>query len=126
MSDLELAKAKRLRIRYVLGFLYALILTNIAFAVVGSGVLSGWVLVILLNALAITQLWVQLRYFLHLGEDSKSKWSLLMFLFASLVVTIVVFGSLWIMKNLNYNMMNMSPEMDKKMMEDEQIKRETQ
>ena len=93
---------------YVTGFILAILLTNAAFVLVASKSLNGWGLAAALSVLAIAQLWVQLRFFLHLGRESKPRWNLLMFLFAVMVVVILVFGSLWIMNNLNYH--EMSPQ----------------
>jgi cytochrome o ubiquinol oxidase operon protein cyoD len=45
---------------------------------------------------------VQLHYFFHLGQESKPRWNLLMFLFMALVLVVVVFGSLWIMYSLEH------------------------
>ncbi len=107
---------------YGTGFVLAILLTNVAFLLVASKALTGWGLAVALSALAIAQLWVQLRFFLHLGKESKPRWNLLMFLFAVMVVVIVVFGSLWIMQNLNYH--GMTPQdTDKSIIEDEGIKR---
>lgn len=107
---------------YGTGFIIAILLTNAAFLLVVSKALTGWGLAAALSALAVAQLWVQLRFFLHLGREDKPKWNLLMFLFAVMVVVILVFGSLWIMKNLNYH--SMTPQdTDKSIIEDEGIKR---
>jgi cytochrome o ubiquinol oxidase operon protein cyoD len=54
--------------------------------------------------LALIQLFIQLVFFLHLDRGSKPRWNLGILAFAILVVVIIVFGSLWIMANLNYNM----------------------
>lgn len=62
-------------------------------------VLGGLVL------LAIAQLIVQLLFFFHLGKESKPRLNTTSFLFMLMVVGIIAFGSLWIMYNLNYNMM---------------------
>lgn len=88
---------------YTLGFLIALVLTNAAFIIVQNDIISGLALVAALALLAITQLWVQLHFFLHLGKESKPRWNIMMFLFAVIVVVILVFGSLWIMNNLGYH-----------------------
>lgn len=61
-------------------------------------------LVFTLIGFAISQLLVQLIFFLHLGRGSNVRWNILVFLFATLVILIVVIGSLWIMNNLDYNM----------------------
>lgn len=106
---------------YSTGFILAILLTNAAFLLVASKSISGWGLAIALAMLAVAQLWVQLRYFLHLGRESKPRWNQLMFLFAVMVVVILGFGSLWIMKNLNYHMMS-PKETDSSIIEDEGIK----
>jgi cytochrome o ubiquinol oxidase operon protein cyoD len=56
-------------------------------------------------------MWIQLHYFLHLGDEPKPQWNLLTFGFMIGVVLILVFGTLWIMNNLNDRMM---PQMDSK------------
>lgn len=88
---------------YVTGFVLSLILTLTAYLLVVHGVFSGWTLVYALAALAVSQLLVQLVCFLHLGRESRPRWNLTVMLFAVMVVAILVFGSLWIMKNLAYN-----------------------
>lgn len=88
---------------YTAGFALSLILTLAAYLIVSNNVFSGWALVYALTALAVTQLAAQLIFFLHLGRESRPRWNLTVMLFALMVVFIVVFGSLWIMKNLQYN-----------------------
>lgn len=88
---------------YVTGFMLSIVLTLAAYILAVNEVYSGWGLASALAALAITQLLVQLVFFLHLGWDSKPRWNLWVLLFAVMVVVIVAFGSLWIMKNLEYN-----------------------
>jgi cytochrome o ubiquinol oxidase operon protein cyoD len=61
-------------------------------------------LVTLLVVLALLQFFVQLVYFLHLSAEKGSRWRLFVFSFMVMVVAILVFGSLWIMNNLNYRM----------------------
>jgi cytochrome o ubiquinol oxidase operon protein cyoD len=94
---------------YTTGFGLSLILTIGAYLLVAHDVFSGWSLVFALAGLAIAQLLVQLIFFLHLGRESRPRWNLTVMLFAVMVVSIVVFGSLWIMKNLNYNHMHGQP-----------------
>lgn len=88
---------------YATGFALSIILTLAAYALVVKGIASGWALVFILAALAISQLLVQLVFFLHVGRESKPRWNLTVMAFAAMVVIILVFGSLWIMKNLQYN-----------------------
>jgi cytochrome o ubiquinol oxidase operon protein cyoD len=49
------------------------------------------------------QLAVQMIFFLHIGNEVKPRYNLIAFSSAMVVVFIVVFGSLWIMNNLNYH-----------------------
>jgi cytochrome o ubiquinol oxidase operon protein cyoD len=91
---------------YVTGFVSSIILTLVAYILVINHILSGTGLVAVIVGLAIVQLFVQLFFFLHVGNEAKPRWNLMALLFAGTVVIIVVFGSLWIMNNLNYNMMH--------------------
>lgn len=95
---------------YSIGFVLSLALTLTAYVLVTKEVLTSWSLVYALSGLAIAQLFVQLHFFLHLGRGSKPRWRLHALLFAAMVVVIVVFGSLWIMKNLMYGHANVPSE----------------
>ena len=44
-------------------------------------------------------------YFLHMNTSSEERWNLVALLFTAMIIGIVVVGSLWIMYNLNINMM---------------------
>ena len=48
-----------------------------------------------------------LIYFLHLDGSSAQRWNVMAFLFTLLILAIVVVGSLWVMHNMNANMMTM-------------------
>ena len=94
---------------YIIGFVLSVELTLLAYwAVVGGAYQAGFTIAIIIG-LAILQLFVQLLFFLHLGEEMRPRWRLVTLGFGILVVFIIVFGSLWIMDNLNYNMMH-SPQ----------------
>ncbi len=54
---------------------------------------------------AVVQVIVHLVYFLHLDSKSEGGWNLVAIVFSAIIILIVVVGSLWIMWNLNYNMM---------------------
>ena len=90
---------------YSAGFVLSVILTLLAFWVVTAKVYSPAFTVGVIVTLAIIQLFVQLIFFLHLGDEAKPRWRLVTLGFGIGVVVIVVFGSLWIMDHLNYNMM---------------------
>ena len=91
---------------YVLGFVLCLILTILAFSLVGMKLLAGVSLYVALAALAIIQLFVQSVCFLRLNSSAEGRWNLLPFLFTILIIAILVGGTLWIMYNLNYYMMH--------------------
>lgn len=88
---------------YLLGFLLSLGLTLVAYFMVSRHVGSSGVLTASIVGLALAQLMVQLKFFLHLGSEAKPRWNLLVFGFMLGVLLILVFGSLWIMYNLNYH-----------------------
>lgn len=109
---------------YIIGFVLSIALTLAAYFTVTENLVSGWTLMFILIELAVVQLMVQLFLFLHLGRENRPWWNLQMFLFAVLVVGIVVIGSIWIMKNLDYNTHEMKPqETNEYIFEEEQIRR---
>lgn len=93
---------------YIVGFVLSVITTFLAYYFVVNEVWPNEVLVYVVLAIAVVQLVVQVVFFLHIGRGSK--WKLITFLFTVLIIAIVVVGSIWIMHNLNYNMMDMSPD----------------
>lgn len=93
---------------YFLGFTLSIVLTLVAYQLVAGRLLSGWELILSLMLCAAAQLVVQLVFFLHLGRATP-RWNVMALAFMVLVVLIMVGGSLWIMKNLNYNMMPTHP-----------------
>jgi cytochrome o ubiquinol oxidase operon protein cyoD len=95
---------------YVIGFILSIALTLAAYLPVHYHTLSKGVLVALITTLAIIQFVVQMLFFLHLNQETRPRWRLLAMLFMLIVVGILVFGSLWIMNNLNYNMHRLSPD----------------
>ncbi|MFA5004032.1 MAG: cytochrome o ubiquinol oxidase subunit IV [Candidatus Saccharimonadales bacterium] len=95
---------------YVSGFVLSVALTLGAYAIVyahvhsGHVVISHAVVIVSVLAFAPVQMVVQLLFFLHLGAENKPRWRQMTLIFAVLVVLIVVVGSLWIMRNLDYRM----------------------
>jgi cytochrome o ubiquinol oxidase operon protein cyoD len=89
---------------YIIGFVLSVLLTITAYISVANHVLAGWAAIAVIVGLAVTQLLVQLLFFLHLGRESKPRYQFVIFLFMLLVLGILVIGSLWIMHNLDYHM----------------------
>lgn len=88
---------------YTIGFVLSIVLTIIPYKLVVDEALTGWNMIYLLLAFAVTQLAVQAVFFLHLSREAKPRWNQTVFAFMLLVVLILVIGSLWIMRNLNYH-----------------------
>ncbi|MEI7997354.1 MAG: cytochrome C oxidase subunit IV family protein [Methylococcaceae bacterium] len=113
---------------YLTGFVLALSLTLLAFGlvIVGRGgslgpidkvlgifpygeVITGkmprHLIIVGVFVLAILQISVHLRYFLHLSFGSPQNWNLQAILFALFIIIIMVGGTLWVMNDLNGHMM---------------------
>lgn len=97
---------------YMTGFVLAVILTAIPFWLVMYQVFDnpGFTALIILG-LAVVQIVVHMVYFLHMNTKSEGGWTMLAFIFTLMLVFIVLSGSLWVMYNLDHNMMpGMMPE----------------
>lgn len=90
---------------YFVGFVLSVLFTILPYLIVVRNLLDGGALLVALAGFAVAQLLVQLVFFLHLGRESKPRWNLMMFCFMLIIVAIIVGGTLWIMHNLDYNMM---------------------
>lgn len=89
---------------YLTGFTLSLLLTGAAFWVVlGAGLSTGKTM-LGVGMLAIVQLVVQLRYFLHIDRSKQKREDLDLLLFSTLVLLIIVLGTVWIMGNLSARM----------------------
>ncbi|HSW74566.1 MAG TPA: cytochrome o ubiquinol oxidase subunit IV [Candidatus Saccharimonadales bacterium] len=109
-TNMAVARPARPRefVKYIVGFVLSLALTLVAYEVVvdyqHGSLYSHDTRLLIIAALAITQLMVQLVFFLNVADEGKPRWNLMMLMFAGMVIFILVAGSLWIMHNLNYNM----------------------
>ena len=97
---------------YLIGLLFAIILTLASFWVAGTDMIWGPGVPILLAVLAIAQMGVHLVFFLHISSAPDSLNNILALAFGVFVVALVVFGSMIIMANLNANMMSMPEPMN--------------
>lgn len=104
------ADLKRLLISYCVGFTSALALSLVAYFIVTFNLISSSVLTMAaLLLLAVMQLVIQLVCFLHLGLDRHSRDRTISIGFTLIMMLVIVIGSLWVMRNLDYRM-GMSPE----------------
>jgi len=90
---------------YTIGLALAVILTATSFWVANTSLLWAPGIPFGLVVLAIAQMGVHLVFFLHITTGPDNTNNVLALAFGVLIVTIVVAGSLWIMTNLNDNMM---------------------
>jgi cytochrome o ubiquinol oxidase operon protein cyoD len=89
---------------YVIGFVFSLVFTLTAYVMAVHHLLANHTLIGFLACLAILQFILQAVFFLHLSIERRPRWKLAVFLFMIMVVLILVFGSIWIMSNLNQRM----------------------
>ncbi len=93
------------RRHYLLGLLLALLLTLAAFAVVAFAGLSGQSTRIVVASLAVIQILVHFRYFLHIDLQKSHRDDLHLILFTALIVFLMVAGTIWILFNLHTRML---------------------
>ena len=92
---------------YLVGFILSVILTLAIYWLVAHHALPKQSLYSAIAVFAVVQLIVQVLFFLRLNaRTDSSRWDLICFLFTILIIAIVVVGTLWIMYNLNYYMVN--------------------
>lgn len=94
-----------------LGFMLSLFLATAMYRIADKGHLIGALFFVMIFGVAFVQAIVQLVFFMQVGLESKPHWVSISLLFTVFVILIVVGGSLWIMQNLDYNLMPMSHKM---------------
>jgi cytochrome o ubiquinol oxidase operon protein cyoD len=97
--------ASRERRSYIWGLGLAIVLTAVAFGLAVFRVLSGGALLAAIGLLALVQIAVQFRLFLHIDLSRQKREDLQLILFTGLLVLLMVGGSLWIMASLDARMM---------------------
>ena len=90
---------------YLTGFILSVILTAIPFWLVMAGVLSAGATAAIIIAFAVVQILVHMVYFLHMNTRSDEGWTMMALIFTVVILVIVLAGSLWVMFNMNTNMM---------------------
>jgi cytochrome o ubiquinol oxidase operon protein cyoD len=92
---------------YVVGLGLAVLLTAVSFFVAGTDLVWQPSIPIAIVVLAIAQMGIHLVFFLHTGTGPDSTNNVMALAFGILIVVLVIGGSIWIMDNLNHNMMPM-------------------
>ena len=90
---------------YAIGYVLALALTGAAFAAVHWPGLPSRSLFGLVLALGLAQMLVHFRFFLHIGLKKSSRHDLQLILFSTLIIALMVSGTLVILMNLRQRMM---------------------
>lgn len=90
---------------YVIGYVLALILTLVPFAIVAWSVFPPMIQWSLIGACALIQVVVHFRFFLHVSLAKQKREDLHLILFTTLILVIMVGGTLWIILNLYTRMM---------------------
>jgi cytochrome o ubiquinol oxidase subunit IV len=91
---------------YTIGLCLAVLLTATSFWVANTSLLWAPGVSIGLVVLAIAQMGVHLVFFLHITTGPDNTNNVLALAFGILIVLLVLAGSLWIMKDLDANMMS--------------------
>ncbi|BAQ82908.1 cytochrome o ubiquinol oxidase subunit IV [Pseudomonas sp. St29] len=90
---------------YAIGFMLSVILTLIPFGLVMYPSLPKDVTLWIVLAFAVIQVIVHLVYFLHLDRSAAQRNNVIAFIFAALVIVLLVGLSLWIMFSIHTVMM---------------------
>ena len=93
---------------YTAGLGLAILATIASFVVSQTNLLWAPGIPVGLIVLAFAQIGVHLVFFLHLGSSPDSTNNILALAFGVQIVFLVIVGSVWIIANLNSNMMPMS------------------
>jgi cytochrome o ubiquinol oxidase operon protein cyoD len=95
---------------YTVGVGLAILATIASFVVAQTNLLWAPGIPVGVIVLALAQIGVHLVFFLHLGSGPDSTNNILALAFGVLIVFLVITGSIWIIANLNSNMMPMPPQ----------------
>jgi cytochrome o ubiquinol oxidase subunit IV len=94
---------------YTTGLFFALLLTATSFWAANTSLLWPGGVALGLAVLAIAQMGVHLVFFLHITTGPESTNNVLALAFGVLIVLVVVAGSMWIMADMNQNMLMPAP-----------------
>ena len=89
---------------YIIGLLLAAALTAAAFWALDEDVIYGPGIVMAVIVLGLAQVGVHLAFFLHLTTSPDNTNNALALAFGVLIVSLVFFGSIWVMAHMNQNL----------------------
>ncbi len=90
---------------YVIGYILALALTGGAFALVRWPLFTSVMTLAIVFGLALVQMIVHFRFFLHISFGRSSRDDLQLILFSTLIIVLMVSGTIVILMNLHERMM---------------------
>jgi cytochrome o ubiquinol oxidase subunit IV len=90
---------------YLIGLGLAIVMTMASFWAAQTHLIYGPGISVAIVVLAIAQMGIHLVFFLHITTAPDNTNNVLALAFGILIACLVIFGSLWIMANLNHNMM---------------------
>jgi cytochrome o ubiquinol oxidase operon protein cyoD len=90
---------------YVIGYGLALGLTAAAFAAVRWQTFTATATLAIVLGLAVVQMVVHFRFFLHVSRSAASRDNLWLILFSALIIALMVSGTLVVIFNLRQRMM---------------------
>lgn len=96
-DDLEY---RREFLSYTIGLILALALTGAAFGMVNWSIAAHFWIEITIGALALIQIMIHFRFFLHIDLSKQKREDLELILFSSLILILMAGGTIWILSNL--------------------------
>jgi cytochrome o ubiquinol oxidase subunit IV len=103
----EVVSVKLRVLGYLVGLGLAILLTATSFFIAGTNLVWQPSIPVAIIVLAIAQMGVHLVFFLHITTGPDNTNNVMALAFGLMIVFLVIGGSLWIMANLNHNMMPM-------------------
>jgi len=100
---------------YIVGLGFAGVLTIASFWAAATHLIWGPAVPVAIAVLAIAQMGVHLVFFLHITTGPDNTNNILALAFGTLVVFLILAGSIWIMNHLSGNMMPMDQMMQMRM-----------
>lgn len=86
-----------------IGFILSLTTTLLAYNATTNHWYDGSGIVNFIGIMALVQLSAQLIFFLHLNSEPKPRYRAISIVITVFFLFCIVFGSIWIMKNLDYS-----------------------
>ena len=90
---------------YLIGLALAVLLTAASFWALDEHVIYGPGIVMALIVFGLAQVGVHLVFFLHLTTSPDNTNNALALAFGVLIVSLIFFGSIWVMYHMNHNML---------------------